>query len=34
MDYNDEAFQLWIGSVSLWNEFVDRNENMRTFPAK
>jgi len=34
MDYNDEAFQLWIGSVSLWNDFVDRHQGMRAFPAK
>lgn len=29
---NEGFFQVWHGSVSLWNNFADRNRNLNKFP--
>lgn len=31
MPYDDDSFQLWVGSIKLWNDFVEDNPEFREF---
>lgn len=32
MEYDEDLFQMWVGSVSLWEEFAEEYDDYKKFP--